>query len=136
MIGKNLLIFVFFLFEYSNVYLVGICKLTKDTQPVDLYLNFEKSSLKNQVQVTGFLVYFELDFCRLQMAVKMKFEIDFDFSNLIFQKSCTDQQGDILVVSGGKHFALFLLCVGSPWLLTYLFLVKKCQFVAKMWENE
>ena len=30
--------------------------------PVDLYLIFEKSSLKNQVLQTGFLVYFELDF--------------------------------------------------------------------------
>ena len=29
--------------------------------PVDLYLIFEKSSLKNQVRRTGFLDYFELD---------------------------------------------------------------------------
>ena len=30
--------------------------------PVDLYLISEKSIWKNQVQQTGFLVYFELDF--------------------------------------------------------------------------
>jgi len=30
--------------------------------PVDLYLISEKSSWKNQVRRTGFLVYFELDF--------------------------------------------------------------------------
>ena len=29
-----------------------------------LYYIFEKSSLKNQVEQTGSLVYFELDFCR------------------------------------------------------------------------
>jgi hypothetical protein len=30
--------------------------------PVDLYLISEKSIWKNQVRLTGFLVYFELDF--------------------------------------------------------------------------
>ena len=37
--------------------------------PIHLYLIFEKSTWKNQVQQTGFLVYFELDFyclCSLQ----------------------------------------------------------------------
>ena len=35
--------------------------------PIDLYLNFEIPSLKNQVRKTGFFVCFELDFCRLQI---------------------------------------------------------------------
>ena len=70
--------------------------------PVDLYLNFEKSILKNQVRRTGFLVYSELpvlpakiifDFCRL----KIQF-IELNFPNLIFQNSSTDQQGDTHIV--------------------------------------
>jgi hypothetical protein len=66
--------------------------------PIHLNLIFEKSSWKNQVRRTGFLVYFELDFYCLP--AKINFEIDFcrlkiqfvqvDFSNLIFQKSSTD----------------------------------------------
>ena len=80
-------------------------EIEKALPPVDLYLIFEKSSWKNQVRQTGFLVYFELDFyclCSLQKSI-INFEIDFcrlkiqfvelDFSNLIFQKSSTDQQG-------------------------------------------
>ena len=43
--------------------------------PVDLYLNYEKSSWKNQVRRTGFL--------QATQAVKIKFEID-SLSNLIF----------------------------------------------------
>ena len=40
--------------------------------PVDLYLIFEKSTWRNQVRQTGFLVYFELDFyclCSLQKSI-------------------------------------------------------------------
>jgi hypothetical protein len=49
----------------------------------------EKSIWKNQVQQTGFLVYFELvSYCRL----KIQF-IELDFSNWIFQKPSTDKQG-------------------------------------------
>ena len=54
---------------------------------VDLYMDFEKSSWKNQVRQTWFLVYFELDFFRNW------FFVELDFSNLIFQNSSTDQQG-------------------------------------------
>ena len=76
---------------------------------------FEKSSWKNQVRQTGFLVYFELEFyclwCSLQKLIsklifagytgsknqvrnrlKIQF-VELDFSKLIFQKSSTDQQG-------------------------------------------
>ena len=41
-------------------------------RPIHLHLIFEKSSWKNQVQQTGFLVYFELDFyclCSLQKSI-------------------------------------------------------------------
>ena len=38
--------------------------------PVDLYLISEKSILKNQIQRTGFLVYFELDFYCLRSLQK------------------------------------------------------------------
>ena len=55
---------------------------------VDLYLIFEKSIWKNQVRRTGFLVYFELDFYCLRSLQKSR------LSNLIFQNSSTDQQGD------------------------------------------
>ena len=51
---------------YSPVHLV------QDLPSVLLYLIFEKSSLKNQVQRTGFLVYFVLDFyclCSLQKSI-------------------------------------------------------------------
>ena len=40
---------------------VGVC-LEFTLPPVDLYLIFEKYFLKNQVQPTGFLVYFEVNF--------------------------------------------------------------------------
>ena len=46
----------------------GIRKSKGFSHPVDLYLIFEKSSCKNQVQQTGFLsckINFEIDFCRL-----------------------------------------------------------------------
>ena len=41
-------------------------------RPIHLYLIFEKSSWKNQVRRTGFLVYFKLDFyslCSLQKSI-------------------------------------------------------------------
>ena len=41
-------------------------------RPIHLYLIFEKSSWKNPVRRTGFLVYFELDFyclCSLQKSI-------------------------------------------------------------------
>ena len=99
-----------------------MCKTTQPTQlrqaksPVDLYLIFEKSIWKNQVRRTGFLIYFELDFyclCSLKKSIsKIDFEIDFcrlkiqfldlDFSNLIFQKPSTDQQGVRLEKPTGK----------------------------------
>ena len=44
----------------------SICKLITGQRPVDLYLNFEKSSWKTQVPPTGFLA----------QAVKIQFEID------------------------------------------------------------
>ena len=47
-------------------------KIQLSTHPVDLYLISEKSIWKNQVQQTGFLVYFELDFyclCSLQKSI-------------------------------------------------------------------
>jgi hypothetical protein len=37
----------------------------KVSPPVDLYLISEKSIWKNQVRQTGFLAYFELNFCSL-----------------------------------------------------------------------
>ena len=72
--------------------------------PVDLYLNFEKSSWKNQFWQTGFLA------CKNSISkiifegytgsknqvwnrLKIKF-VELDFSKLIFQKSSTDQQGE------------------------------------------
>jgi hypothetical protein len=39
--------------------------------PIDLYLNFEIPSLKNQVCPTWFLIYFELGFCRLHRQCKL-----------------------------------------------------------------
>ena len=58
-------------------------------RPIHLYLIFEKSSLKNQIRQTGFLVYFELDFyclCSLQKSIsKLIFESKkYISSNLIF----------------------------------------------------
>ena len=48
-------------------------------RPVHLYLNFEKSSLQNQVRRTGFLTCkkrFQNWFLQAAQAVKIKFEID------------------------------------------------------------
>ena len=69
--------------------------------PVVLYLISEKSIWKNQVRQTEFLVYsgfllpmqptkinFKIDFCRIKIQ-----SVELEFSNLIFQKSCTDDQG-------------------------------------------
>ena len=50
-----------------------------DLSPVDLYLNLEKSSWKNQVQRTGFLVckyQFRNRFLQATQAVKIKFELE------------------------------------------------------------
>ena len=46
------------------MYIVDISRLQDYLYmpPVDLYLNFEKLSWKNQIWQTGFLAYFELDF--------------------------------------------------------------------------
>ena len=75
----------------------GVCQKRKKTvspwPPVDLYLISEKSIWKNQVRQTGFLAYFKLDFYCLDFCrLKSQF-VELDFSNLIFQKSSTDQQG-------------------------------------------
>ena len=77
--------------------------LFTDRPPVDLYLIFEKSSCKNQVRVAGFLAcknQFWNWFLQATQAVKnqvwnrqkIKF-VQFDVSNLIFQKSNADQLG-------------------------------------------
>jgi len=42
-------------------------KISSALPPVDMYLISEKSIWKNQVRRYGFLVYFELDFCRLKI---------------------------------------------------------------------
>jgi hypothetical protein len=58
-----------------------------NSDPCWSVLDFWKIEFENQVQQTGFLVYFKLDsycLCSLQ-------ESKLDFSNLIFQKSSTDQ---------------------------------------------
>ena len=62
-------------------------------------MNLEKSSLTNWIFSlfrTEFLlpvkpakINFEFDFCRLKIQL-----VEFDFSNLIFQNSSTDQEGD------------------------------------------
>ena len=59
--------------------------------PVDLYLNFEKSSWKTQVRWTGFLTcknQFRNWFLQATQAVKIKFEIDYRtwFLQLDFSK--------------------------------------------------
>ena len=54
-------------------------QIINDNLPVDLYLNFEKSSWKNQVRLTGFLAcknQFWNWFLQATQAVKIKFEID------------------------------------------------------------
>ena len=50
--------------EVDNMDMIDQLKYiyVRNFPPVDLYLIFEKSSLKNQVLQTRFLVYFELDF--------------------------------------------------------------------------
>ena len=67
-----------------------------DNPPVDLHLIFEKSSLKNKVGQTRFLVYFKLDFyCKIQVQNRPKMEfIEIHFSKYSFQKSSADQQGE------------------------------------------
>ena len=59
---------------------------SQPNQPVGQYYIFEKSSLKNQVEQTGSLVYFELDFCRPHKQKKSSSkQTKIQFSNLIFQ---------------------------------------------------
>ena len=68
--------------------------------PIHLYLIFEKSSSTNWIFSlfqTGVLlpvqpakINFEIDFSRL----KLQF-VELEFSNLIFQNSSTDQQGEL-----------------------------------------
>ena len=55
--------------------------------PIDLYLIFEKSSLKNQVGRSWFFCLFRTWILQATQAVKIKFEIDkkSSSSNLIFQ---------------------------------------------------
>ena len=68
--------------------------------PVDLYLNFEKSSWKNEVQRTGFLKLICAGYTGSKKQVRNRLKIQFvelDFSKLIFQKSSTDQQGVIFL---------------------------------------
>ena len=60
--------------EVDNMDMIDQLKYiyVRNFPPVDLYLIFEKSSLKNQVLQTRFLVYFELDFyclCSLQKSI-------------------------------------------------------------------
>ena len=72
--------------------------------PVDLYLISEKTSLKNQVQL-NWIFNLKKTFSKLifagytgsknpvQNRLKIQF-VELDLSELIFQKSSTDQQGD------------------------------------------
>ena len=75
-----LLLFLFLLLLFLKIYvhtviIAYLYKYTPEaepTRPVHLYLIFEKSSKKNKVGRTGFLVYFELDFyclCSLQKSI-------------------------------------------------------------------
>ena len=97
--------------------------------PVDLYLISEKSIWKNQVQWTGILVYFKLNFyclCSLQKSIsklilasytgsknqvwnrlKIQF-IELDFSKLIFQISSTDQHGVNVMQNSPKKYQMFM----------------------------
>ena len=83
----------------SNVFLDHLLSVQHNSHAVPLHLIFEKSSLKNPVRRTGFLVYFELDFyscvaCKkVRNGLKIQF-IELDFSNSIFQKSSAEGQGD------------------------------------------
>ena len=64
--------------------------------PVDLYLIFEKLSLRNQVERTAFLVYFELDFyylCSLQKSSLKQTKK----SNLIFEKSSVSNRVSVTI---------------------------------------
>ena len=82
------------------------------TPPIDLHLIFEKSSLKNPVGRTWFLIILNLKFAGSQ-AVKINFEIDqkLSLSNLIFQKSSRKN----LVPRTGSlvHFELDFYCLCS-----------------------
>ena len=68
--------------------------------PVDLYLNFEKSSWKNQVQQ-------KINFEKNPVWNRLKIQFtEIDFSKLIFQKSSTDQQGERRFDVQAKEFVL------------------------------
>ena len=68
--------------------------------PVDLHLIFEKSSLKNQVRRTNFLIYFKLDIyclCSLQKSNSKQTKKSSSKINLLnqrFQKSSSERQGE------------------------------------------
>ena len=71
--------------------------------PVDLYLNFEKSSSMNWIfslqKSISKLIFAGYTGSKSQVwnRVKIKF-VELDLSKFIFQKSSTDQQGDSLVI--------------------------------------
>ena len=55
------------------------CNTEPASRPIDLYLTFKRSNLKNQVQRTGFLTcknQFRNLFLQATQAVKIQFEID------------------------------------------------------------
>ena len=69
--------------------------------PINLHLIFEKSSLKNQVGRTGFFlsilnwIFAGYTGSKNQVRNRQKIKfVQLDFSNLIFQKVSTDQQGE------------------------------------------
>ena len=71
-----------------------ICSYGTQKRPIHLYLIFEKSSSTNWIFTACVACKnnFKIDFCRL----KIQF-VELDLSNLIFQNSSTDQQGDCLL---------------------------------------
>ena len=65
-------------------------------ESVDLYLNFEKSSWKNQVQILK-LIFAGYTGSKNPVRNRLRIQfVELDFSKLIFQKSSTDQQGNRL----------------------------------------
>ena len=64
--------------------------------PVDLYLNFEKSSWKNQVQQSEFSILIFVGYTGIPVRNRLKIQfVEADFSKLIFQKSST-YQGEVV----------------------------------------
>ena len=82
-------------FVLANHIFINVDKILREKEtlpfypPVDLYLISEKSIWKNQVRRTGFLL--PVQPAKINFKICSKF-VKFDFYNLIFQKSCTDQQ--------------------------------------------